>query len=66
MYRVITVEKGERVIIDDKISVCVTKTRGRNEIALGIKAPPTMMILKSELKNDARDNSEDGDPTGLQ
>ncbi len=65
MYRIITVEKNEKVIIDDRINVCVTRIRG-NDVRLGIESPSTVLILRSELKNDARDNSENGDTTGFQ
>ena len=65
MYRVIIVEKNEKVIIDDQISVCVTKVRG-NDVRLGTESPSTVLILRSELKNDERDNPESRGPTGFQ
>jgi carbon storage regulator len=43
---------GERIVIDDKITVMVLEVRG-NQIRLGIEAPKEVRIAREELVRQA-------------
>lgn len=46
---IVTRHKGQRIFIGDGIELVVTEI-GRNSVKIGINAPPSMLIMRGEIR----------------
>jgi carbon storage regulator len=46
---VLTRRIGEQIVIDDEITVTVVTIRGGDKVRLGISAPPSVRVDRSEI-----------------
>jgi carbon storage regulator len=49
----LTLKKGERMLMGDKITIMVVEIRGR-QIRLGIEAPAALLVLREKLAETAK------------
>lgn len=47
---ILTRRVGEKIFIGDDIVITVNKVRGRNQIVLGIDAPPDVPVNREEVR----------------
>ena len=49
--------EGETIHVGDDVTITVVKIR-RDSVRIGIDAPPSTVILRSEIRDDGRDRTE--------
>jgi carbon storage regulator len=46
---VLSRRQGEKIVIGDNITVTVVKVKGSGTVAIGVEAPTTILVRRSEL-----------------